>query len=385
MAKAKTKLPRRGKTQRSLEEGHIGYETTDWSSISADDYQKKITETMRHYGYFYEKKAYQSWMLAWIKKNMPESVENFKAAESWRCTSTMSSLCKMELNGCVLPDTSKDFQLKHVEELLETGKVNREANVQLDDNDEPVKAPKRKTPHELLAEKTNEFIGEVEGCVDDFFTGDLDKDWSLYDEMRKLNTAAQTARDTISYYAGVKEELRELIEDKTEDLVEGYSHMTIKEQKKFYDFISELISDCEKFIISKKATRKPRTKKATPLSKQVENVLYLKESLEYKIASVTPEQMVGAHALYLFNTKTRVMKYLVSDRRDGFLVKGSTIHGYDQEESFKKMLRKPEAMIETIGKATKSKALKEFKALKTKQSTTDARINRDTVILKIIR
>jgi hypothetical protein len=95
--------------------------------------------------------------------------------------------------------------------------------------------------------------------------------------------------------------------------------------------------------------------------------------------------MVGAHALYLFNTKTRVMKYLVSDRRDGFLVKGSTIHGYDQEESFKKMLRKPEAMIETIGKATKSKALKEFKALKTKQSTTDARINRDTVILKIIR
>ena len=207
----------------------------------------------------------------------------------------------------------------------------------------------------------------------------------MYDEMRKLNTAAQTARDTISYYAGVKEELRELIEDKTEDLVEGYSHMTIKEQKKFYDFISELISDCEKFIISKKATRKPRTKKATPLSKQVENVLYLKESLEYKIASVTPEQMVGAHALYLFNTKTRVMKYLVSDRRDGFLVKGSTIHGYDQEESFKKMLRKPEAMIETIGKATKSKALKEFKALKTKQSTTDARINRDTVILKIIR
>ena len=74
MAKAKTKLPRRGKTQRSLEEGHIGYETTDWSSISADDYQKKITETMRHYGYFYEKKAYQSWMLSCIKKNMPESV-----------------------------------------------------------------------------------------------------------------------------------------------------------------------------------------------------------------------------------------------------------------------------------------------------------------------
>ncbi len=386
MAKAKkTKLPRRGKTQRSIEEGHIGYETTEWSDVPADVYQKKVVETMRHYGYFYEKKAYQSWMLAWMKEHMPEHVADFKAAEAWRCTSTMSSLCKMELNGCILSESSKEFQLKCVEELLENGKTNRVANIELDENDEPVKAPKRKTPQELLAEKTNEFIGEIEGCVDDFCTGDLDSNWSLYDEMRKLGTAAQSARDIISYYSTVKEELRELIEDKTEDLVEGYSNMTVKEQKAFYNFISEIISDCEKFIISKKATRKPRAKKVTPLSKQVEKVLYLKESPEYKIASVTPEQMVGAHAMYLFNTKTRVMKYLVSDRRDGFLVKGSTVHGYDQEESFKKMLRKPEAMLETIGKASKSKALKEFKALKTKESTTDARINRDTVILKIVR
>jgi hypothetical protein len=340
---------------------------------------------MRHYGYFYEKKAYQSWMLAWIKEHMPESIEDFKSAESWRCTSTMSSLCKMELNGCILPESSKEFQLKHVEELLETGKVNREANVELDANDEPVKAPKRKTPQELLAEKTSEFIGEIEGCVDEFTTGELDPKWSIYNEMKRVNTAAQTARDTIKFYEPVKEEMRELIEDKTEDLIEGYSHMTTRQQKAFYKFISDIISDCEKYIISKKATRKPRTKKPTPASKQVAKVLYLKESSEYKIASVPPEQIVGAQAMYLFNTKNRVMKYLISDRRDGFTVKGSTIHGYDVEASFKKMLRKPEAMIETIGKATKSKAMKEFKALKTKESATDGRINRDTVILKIIK
>ena len=384
-AKTKTRLPRRGKTQRSIEEGHIGYETTEWSDVPADVYQKKITETMRHYGYFYEKKAYQSWMLAWIKEHMPESIEDFKSAESWRCTSTMSSLCKMELNGCILPESSKEFQLKHVEELLETGKVNREANVELDANDEPVKAPKRKTPQELLAEKTSEFIGEIEGCVDEFTTGELDPKWSIYNEMKRVNTAAQTARDTIKLYEPVKEEMRELIEDKTEDLIEGYSHMTTRQQKAFYKFISDIISDCEKYIISKKATRKPRTKKPTPASKQVAKVLYLKESSEYKIASVPPEQIVGAQAMYLFNTKNRVMKYLISDRRDGFTVKGSTIHGYDVEASFKKMLRKPEAMIETIGKATKSKAMKEFKALKTKESATDGRINRDTVILKIIK
>ena len=384
-AKTKTRLPRRGKTQRSIEEGHIGYETTEWSDVPADQYKKKITETMRHYGYFYEKKSFQSWMLAWMKEYMPERVEDFKAAEAWRCSSTMSSLCKMELNGCVLPESSKEFQIKHVNELLETGKVNRESNVSLDENDEPVKPVKRKTPQELLAEKTSEFIGEIEGRVDEFTTGELDSKWSIYNEMKKLNSAAQTARDTISFYTPIQEELRELIEDKTEDLVEGYSHMTVSHQKKFYKFISDIISDCDKYIISKKATRKPRAKKPTPVSKQVSNVLYLKESSEYKIASVPPEQIVGAQGVYLFNTKTRVMKYLLSYRRDGFTVKGSTIHGYDEETSFKKMLRKPEAMIEIIGKATKTKALKELKSLKTKESKTDGRINRDTVILKIIK
>lgn len=385
MAKAKTRSPRRGKTQRSIEEGHIGYETTEWSDVPADQYEKKIIETMRHYGYFYDKKTFQSWMLAWMKEHMPERVEDFKAAEAWRSTSTTSSLCKMEMNGCILPDSSKSFQMKSIEEILVVGKENRLANVELDDNDEPVKPVKRKTPQELLAEKTSEFIGEIEGHVDEYTTGDLDSNWSIYNEMKKHNTAAQTARDTITYYAPVQEELRELIEDKTEDLVEGYSHMTVREQKAFYKFISEIISDCDKYIMSKKATRKPRAKKPTPASKQVAKVLYLKESAEYKIASVPPEQIVGAQGVYLFNTKTRVLKYLLSDRRDGFTVKGSTIGGYDQAESFKKMLRKPEEMIEIIAKATKSKAMKALKALKTKESTTDARINRDTVILKIIK
>ena len=153
--------------------------------------------------------------------NQEVSLADFKAAEAWRCTSTMASLCKMETNGCVLPESNKTFQLKHVQDLIEIGKENRLSNVELDDDDQPIKAPKRKTPQELLSEKTNEFIGEIEGCVDDFCTGDLEKDWSLYNEMRKSGTAAQTARDIISYYVGVKEELRELFEDKTEDLVDN--------------------------------------------------------------------------------------------------------------------------------------------------------------------
>lgn len=383
MAKSAKKMvrsaPRRSNAAKLVEEGHIGRETTDWSEVPADKYQAKIMETMRHYGYFYDKKSYVAWTIAWIKENRPEDLKSYKAAEDWRTSSTLASLCKMENDGCVLTVDSKKFQKEHIDEVIKIGKSMKPVI----DPDAPP-PPKRKSPAELLGEKTNEFIGEIEGFVDEYTQGTLDKDWSIYNEMMKLGSAAQTAHDTIRYYKGCQEELRELIEDKTEDLVEGYNHMTPKQQKDFYKFISGIITDCEKFLVTKKATRKPRTKKATPAHKQVARVLYLPTSSEYKIASVSPEKMVGADSLYLFNTKTRVMKYLVSDRRDGMQVKGSTVTGFCRENSFKKMLRKPEEYIALLGKATKAKSLKELRALKTKENTTDGRINRDTIILKVL-
>lgn len=384
MAKSAKKVmrsaPRKSKSVKLIEEGHIGRETTDWSSVPAEKYEARTMETMRHYGYFYDKKSYLAWTIAWIKDNRPSDLKDYKAADDWRTSSTLASLCKMERDGCVLSKSAKSFLETNLDNVIAYGKT---VKAVIDPEASP--PVKRKSPSELLGEKTNEFIGEIEGFVDEFTQGTLDKDWSIYNEMIKLNSAAQTAHDTIKYYKGCQEELRELIEDKTEDLVEGYDNFTPKQQKEFYKFVSNIITDCEKFLVSKKATRKPRTKKATPAHKQVAKVLYLPSSSEFKIASVSPEKMVGAESMYLFNTKTRVMKYLVSDRRDGFLVKGSTVSGFCAERSFKKMLRKPEEYIALLGKGSKAKSLKELKALKTKENTTDGRINRDTIILKVLQ
>jgi len=380
LAKKTVRLaPRRSNAVRLQEEKHVGRETTDWADVTEDKMPRQILDTLRHYGYFYDKKHYVEWTTDWMKTNRPEDLKDYKAAEDWRTSSTVAALCKMEMNGCQLPEQNKAFQITALDEIIEFGKT---VKVEIDPNaPEPVK---RKSPSELLGEKTNEFIGEIEGSIDEYTSGTLDKDWSIYDVMIKDGSATQTAHDTIRHYKPVQEELRELVEDKTEDLIEGYSHMTPRKQKAFYKFICDLISDTEKFLLSKKATRKTRVQKLKPASKQVAKVLYLPSSSEYKIASVSPEKMVGADQVYLFNTKTRQMKYLVSDRRNGFEVKGSTISGFDVKNSFKKMLRKPEEFITVLAKASKSKALKELRTLKTKESETDGRINRDTIILKVL-
>jgi len=364
------------------EEANIGRETIDWSAVKPEDYMKNINETLRHYGYFYEKKSYVSWAQEWVKTNRPNDLKTFKASEDWRVSATLAGLMKMQMMGAELEQSAIDFIRDNVEEILSHGRRNIELKVEDVEEDTAVEV-KRKNPAELLKEKTNIIIGDIEGFIDDHLDGVLDAKFSLYTHLKAINAATQSARDIVTHYKEVEQEFKELVEDKVDYLVEGYSHLSASEQKKLYKLISSFVSDGEKYVLSKKATRKPRAKKATPATKQVEKVIYQKESSDYKITSISPAYIVGATEVYLFNTKTRVIKYLVTNNKDGFIVKGTSIKNYDEELSFKKKLRKPEETIDSINKVTKLRALKALKALKTAEKPTDSRINADTVILKV--
>jgi hypothetical protein len=381
MAKVKKRVVRRGNEAKLAEEKNVGSEIIDWTDIAPDRFSKSVYEAMRHYSYFYGQKDYVSWTVDWVKSNRPNDLKSYKAGEDWRTSSTLGSLVKIHSMGAPIPESYVDFINKQIDIVVSSGKINIENSIEkVEDNATVVK---KKNPSELLKEKTLGVMGEIEGFIDEHLDGTLDKNFSLYTHLKGLDAAAQTAHDIIKAYREMEAELSELIVEKTEDLVEGYSHLTLSQQKKLLKLVSGFISDSEKFVLSKKATRKPRAKRATPATKQAEKVIYQKESTDYKITSTSPAHIVGATEVYLFNTKTRVLKYLVTDKREGFIISGTSIKNYDKELSFKKKLRKPEETIDSVNKMTKIRALKALKALKTAQSETDARINADTIILKV--
>ena len=381
MAKVKKRVVRRGNEAKLAEEKNVGSEIIDWTDIAPDRFSKSVYEAMRHYSYFYGQKDYVSWTVDWVKSNRPSDLKSYKAGEDWRTSSTLGSLVRIHSMGAPIPESYVDFINKQIDTVVSFGKINIESTVEEVVSDAP--AVKKKNPSELLREKTLGVLGEIEGFIDEHLDGSLDKNFSLYTHLKGIDAAAQTARDIAKAYREMEAELTELIVEKTEDLVEGYSHLTLSQQKKLLKLVSGFISDSEKFVLSKKATRKPRAKKATPATKQAEKVIYQKESTDYKITSTSPAHIVGATEVYLFNTKTRVLKYLVTDKREGFIISGTSIKNYDKELSFKKKLRKPEETIDSINKVTRIRALKAFKALKTAETPTDARINSDTIILKV--
>lgn len=365
------------------EEAQIGRETVIFSDLSPEEFNSKVTETLRHYGYFYDTKQGNKWASAWVKKNYTkEDYSHFRAAEAWRTSMTVCSLCKMMENGAVFDENRMAWIKESIDASIKAGKEKSA----VEEDDTPV--VRKKSPAEILKEKTGEFIGEIEGVIDTFGTDEFDKDYSLYDELRKNDIAYNTAKSTFDHYSPLLEELQELIgpkkrnDDMYDQLVEGYSHLSKKEQKEYTQFIQSLVDDATSYMATKKAKRKTRAPKPKSTAQQVAKVKYLKESNEYKIASIDPQNIVGASIIYLFNTKTRDLTRLESSATVGMAVRGTTIINFDDDKCEKKKLRKPEVFINATSKTTKIKMNKEWNALTTKPSGSNGRINADTIILK---
>lgn len=382
-----TRAVRRGASAHIIaEEKHIGRETASFADLDPKTHEEKVLETLRHYSYFYDSKEGVKWAANWIKQNYSkEDLAAFRAAETWRTSMTVCSLCKMIENGAKFDERRMTWLRERIAETIKAGYAKKSEAVE----DDTTTTVRKKSPAEILKEKTDAFIGEIEGVIDTFDTGDWDTDYSLFSILRRDDVAYNTAKAIVDHYTPLLEELNELIgpkkrnDDMYDQLVEGYNHMTKTKQKAYQKFIQSLIDDATSYMATKKAKRKTRAPKVKSTAQQVVKLKYLKESAEYKIASVDPQTIVGASILYLFNTKTRALTRIESSATVGLGVKGTTIINFDEDKCLKRKLRKPEDFLSSVAKTTKAKMTKEWNALTTKPAIANGRVNADTIILKV--
>ena len=202
-----------------------------------------------------------------------------------------------------------------------------------------------------------------------------------FDELDRMPTAGQLKK------------MSEHEQDMWAQLKEGYGHFKKAEVKKLRDAVGELVSALNFVIDTAKATRAPRKAKPKSATKLVEKLKFLKVDEKFKLASVTPEQIVGASELWVFNTKTRKLGKYVAKNPDptgmgrdgsGLQVKGTTILGYDEEQSIQKTLRKPTDQLKQFKDSGKVKLRKFLEDIKTTDTKLNGRCNPETVLLKVI-
>lgn len=210
------------------------------------------------------------------------------------------------------------------------------------------------------------------------------KDTNFYDKLLSEGVTTVGANMVIKYYVPLQAELEELINKKTPDLVEGYQHMKPKKQKELLAFVSNIISDTERFLLSKRAVRSIRKPRVKSADKQIVKLNHQVASKEYKLTSINPMSIVGAFRLYTFNTKYKTITEYVSHGPKGFEVKGSTLQKVDLEQSRTTALRKPDESLPIFQTKTIKQIDQHWKSLTTKTRVPNARLNKDTIILRVL-
>lgn len=233
------------------------------------------------------------------------------------------------------------------------------------------------------------------------------KGFDFKKHFREMNVTQAHARKLKGFYENVLDDYDELDRmptkgqlskmsphdaDMWEQLKEGYAHIKKADIKKLRVAIEELMSALDFVIDSAKATRKPRKAKPKSATKLVEKLKYLKTDEKFKLASVSPDQIIGASELWVFNVKTRKLGRYVAANIDptgtgragsGLQVKGTSIIGFNEAESIQKTLRKPEEQLKEFKDAGKVKLRKFLDEIKTTDTKLNGRCNPDTVLLKI--
>jgi hypothetical protein len=234
-----------------------------------------------------------------------------------------------------------------------------------------------------MKEKTSEYIGEVEGLIDDFIKNDVEI--NLYNNLKSNQIPGPYVSDIKEWAQKKLDQYNAVIDTKDSQTIEGYANINKRKLKNLVKLFEAFIADCEKYSQFKKANRKPRAVREKPAVTQIKNLKYKVKDEELGLTSAKAIDLVGAEQVWVFNTKTRKLAVYTSESTKGMTVKGSALQNWSPDKSKQKTLRKPAEQIKDLMGAGKVKLRTYINDIKAKEQTVNGRINIDTIILRIMR
>jgi hypothetical protein len=399
-----------------------------WQEWTGYEYHKHRQRTSAFYYENYKPADLYPAVFAWMAENgyTKEQIKHAKSAPASALSVTAGITCKMLLNG--MPNTNPkhdeywascpgtigdkvtpvtDFVKKRVKNAIDLGSEVAEVKQAEAEEKKDVYVP---TIQERIRDQARSQAEALEEWLDGFISDRKNFDPKGFDfkkHFQKTGVTQAHARKLKGFYenelddfkelerfptAGQLKKMSEHEQDMWVQLKEGYAHLKKADIKMFTTAIEELMTALDFVIDTAKATRAPRKSKPKSATKLVEKLKFLKVDEKFKLASVSPDQIIGASELWVFNVKTRKLgKYVASNidpqgmGRDGsgLSVKGTTILGFNEAESIQKTLRKPVDQLKDFKSAGKVKLRKFLEDIPTTDTKLNGRCNPETILLKV--
>jgi hypothetical protein len=344
-------------------------------TIDQLDFTTSLSRALGYYSVHTGVKEQKLFAIEFFSKKEPKIAKQLKKLPDYRF-STFGSLCRLMTNEQTdlkqLSDYSPFFTNTLKGMLEDSQKVIEKIEVEKDPT--PVVSIQ-----DRMEEKAHELASEIEGAIDDFVISGCKSTFSTKNYLLSNQVAGPIAKRIGELFVSNAQEIREALEGEDEQLVEGYSHLTKRELKKFAEFLEGIISDCQQQVQTAKANRAPRKRKPQPASKVVAKMKYMKEFADLNLKSIKPETIVGSSEVWVYNTKYRKIT-VYKAINDVLTVKGTTIIGFDIKESKTQMLRKPDVFFKglTLGKRPLNGAMK---PLTTTVTVPNGRVNEECILL----
>ena len=364
------------------------------------DLRGKVTDSQvinayNWYNYFYDADQAKAWIIAYVKefhKTDKELIKNVNRIDANHCR-TSGWNCRILLLGGDLPTKLKERNEARIRSLAAgANRVHGES----DSEEEVAKKEEAKqviSIQERVTNRANELIAGIEEHLDAYYRDGTEfkpSEWLSRQEVKPA-IAQRIADHYKPLYSeafdalGIYSEKLVNLSSTEEQLQEAYSHWKKPKLKAYVEFLRGIISAAETRATIMKAARKPRKKKEKPASAVVAKLKYKEKDDEYKLTSVDPKQIIGCNQLWVFNTKYRTLTVYNAMGPAGLNVKGSTLTGFDEKTSVTKKLRKPTEQLNKLLQGGKIVLRKFMDEVKTHAKTANGRINKETVLVRIIK
>ncbi len=293
----------------------------------------------------------------------------------------------LEVNPDVVPDSYKTGIVKWVEGLAAEGAELKAKKEETEGEEKPKKVV---NIQEIMREKADEALSDIEALFDEFIEAKCPKDFSVNQKvvgaLSARNVLPQHMASAIKRYQRLLDEYLEVQGGKCDQLNEGYSNYNKMQIRYMIKFIEDVIAEMNGYISLKQVAKKPRAKKVVPVERIVAKLKHCKsfkdDALKLELSGLSPVKLHESTEAWVYDTKKRKMHHYVADSYSKCLmVKGNTIIGFDKKESGMKTLRKPVEQIKAL-MGSKPAARKYFKEIKAVEAVPNGRFNTDMIILK---
>lgn len=353
----------------------------DEPKIDKDNYRSDLIGALNWYNINSDDKKRRKYVNDYLTTHNRKALKTIERAKDFDLIQ-LGAIIRLKQRGEFLEEKELSFIETKINSLLQRyGDGVVQSTSQLTGQPKKVVAPTNVVSiQDRIEESARKHAAEIDGAIDEFVIAKgKDFDFSTKNYLLANQISGAVSKRIGEFYKSTADELREAIEGKDPQLVEGYSNFTKRELKKFAEFVDQIILDCQQVVQVTKINRAPRKRKPVPASKQVARVKYLKEFVDLKLKSVKPEDILTSTEVWVYNTKSRRVGVYKSIGGE-FTVKGTTLLGFDVAESKCWTLRKPEQFFSglSVGKRALNAAIKK---LTTKPGALNGRLNEETIIL----